>query len=275
MRIRGVMILVAAAGVALAVGGWAWRAYFSPTHRWLRTVRDPDAGIGRWEKSGRALGGADPWVSPEMAASALIGALQSPRWNVRADAAAVLGHGGKKAEGAIPALIAALHDPEESVRAGALRSLGLIITGGGRGRDEVIPALIGSLRDRAAWVRQTAATELGVIVKPGDREANAVIVPLRSLREDRSPAAKVSACWALTRLGLGRECIPTLLGALDDPEMTVRALAVGTLAELGPGPPEAIKALEARLEAEDNPIILKEVEKALLNLRGEVETPGP
>ena len=87
--------------------------------------------------------GKDPAISPELATAALIGTLEDPNWNVRGDAAAVLGQGGKAAEPAIPALIAALRDRHVVVRAGAAQSLGAIIAGGGRGREAVIPALIG------------------------------------------------------------------------------------------------------------------------------------
>jgi hypothetical protein len=146
---------------------------------------------------------------------------------------------------------------------------------GGRGREWVIPALIGALSDRAAWVRQTAALELGSIVKPGDRKAGAAVAALESRLVDPSPGVRVWACWSLTRLGRGRECIPVLIEALDESETTVRALAVATIADAGTGAAEAISALEARCRDEDNPIIRKEAEKALTYLRGGAESRGP
>jgi HEAT repeat protein len=274
VSIRVAMMLVVV-GVATAAGKWAWMAYFSPTHRWLRAIRDPDQGHVRWGIAGQALRGKDPAVSPELATAALIEALKDPNWNVRGDAAAVLGQGGSKAEPAIPALIAALRDREVEVRKGAAGSLGEIIAGGGQGREWVIPALIGALSDRAAWVRQTAALELGSIVKPGDREAGAVIAALQSRLVDPSAGVRVWACGSLTRLGRGRECIPVLIEALDESETTVRAIAVATLADAGTGAAEAISALEARRRDEDNPIIRKVAEKALTSLRGGAESRGP
>ena len=126
--------------------------------------------------------------------------------------------------------------------------------------------MIGTLSDRAAWVRETASLELGVIVKPGDQEAGITVGALELRLEDPSPGVRVSACWSLTRLGCGRECIPALIEALKESETPVRALAVATLAEVGSGAEVAIQALEARLRDEDNPIIRKEAEKALTSL---------
>jgi hypothetical protein len=91
---------------------------------------------------------------------------------------------------------------------------------------------------------------------------------------DPSPLVRVGACWCLTRLGRGRECIPALIEALDESETDVRALAVAALADAGTGASEAIPALEARLRDEDNAIIRKQVEKALTSLRGGAESRG-
>lgn len=55
-------------------------------------------------------------------------------------------------------------------------------------------------------------------------------------------------------------------------ETPVRALAVATLADAGTEAGEAIPALEAQLREEDNPIIRKELEKALTCLRGGAES---
>ena len=273
-RVRGLMILVAAAGVVSATGVWVWRAYFSPTDLWLRTIRDPSAMGRRWEFAARALRGQDPAVGPEMAVEALVGALSSPHWNVRADAAAALGQGGKRAQAAIPALISVLSDRNSSVRSGAARSLGKILVAGGQERQTVIPALIAALKDRYEWVRWTAAMELGRVVKPGDPEAVDVVAALRSRLADSRPRVRVWACWSLTRLGRGRESLPMLIASLKESEGETRILAVQTLADAGKEAAEAIPALEAQLRKEDNPIIVKEAERVLASLRGEAESRG-
>ncbi|MHC5539213.1 HEAT repeat domain-containing protein [Singulisphaera rosea] len=274
MSIRGAMWLVAVAGVTMGIGVWAWRSYFSPTHRWIRTIRDPDGGIGRWEYATRALRGRDPSVSPALATSALIDALRDSNWNVRSDAASVLGQGGKKAESAIPALIATLHDRRAMVRVGAMRSLAEITNDGGRGREEVITALIEALNDQGAFVRETAARELALVVKPGDPEADDAISALESRLVDQSPAVRVSASWCLTRLGHGHVCIPALVAALDDSETMVRSLAVATLGAVKPATAEAISAVEIRVRDEDNSYIREEAEKALMRLKGETKSSG-
>lgn len=271
VSIRGVMWLVALAGVTMGTGVWAWRSYFSPTHRWMRTIRDPDGGIGRWEYAKRALRGRDPSVSPALATSTLIDALRDSNWNVRSDAASVLGQGGKKAESAIPALIATLHDRRAMVRAGAVRSLEGIINDGGRGREEVIAALIGALTDQSVFVRQNAAMTLSSIIKTGDREADAAIAALESRLVDQSPAVRVSASWSLTRLGRGQECIPALIAALDESDTMVRSLATAALAAAKPGTAEAIDALEARIRDDDDSYIREQAEKALMRLKGETK----
>ncbi len=56
----------------------------------------------------------------------------------------------------------------------------------------------------------------------------------------------LAACFSLTRFGRGRECIPTLIEALDESDTDVRAIAALTLAAAGTAASEAIPALEAR-----------------------------
>lgn len=272
LSIRGVMVLTAVAAVALATGGWIWRSFFSPTHRWLRTVHDPDGGIGRWGIVMKALQGKDPAVSPELATSALIDALGDLDRNVRRDAASSLGLGARAAEPAVPALIAALHDPESEVRVGAARSLGGIIAAGGQGRERAIPALMEALGDRTYWVRQEAATALGLVVGAAEPEADDVSAALESRLADPKPIVRMSACWSLTRLGRVRRCLSVLIDGLQSPDMSARSLAVGTLADAGTVAAEAIPALEARLPIEDNAVILGEIEKLLARLQGEAES---
>ncbi len=262
LSLRGAMILVAAVGLVLGVGLLLWRAAFSPAERWLRVVRNPDSGF-RYETAQEALLGRNSWVSPEMATGALIAALKDPNWNVRSDAACVLGRGGKRAEAAVPALIETMGDREDFVRAAAARSLATIILDGGRGREQVILELIGALGDRKHRVRGSAAYGLGSLVRPGDPDAGATIAALRARLADESPAVRVAACWSLIRLGHPRECVPVLIGAIDDPATEVRAFAVSTLGDTGVGTAEVIRALEARVRDEDNAIIQGEAQKAL------------
>ena len=113
-----------------------------------------------------------------------------------------------------------------------------------------------------------------MIVKPGDPEVGAALAALESRLVNPSPGVRVSACWSLTRLGRGRECIPVLIEALKESKTEVRALAVATLADAGTGAAEAIAALEARLREEDNSIIREMAEKALAPLRGGAESRG-
>jgi hypothetical protein len=65
-----------------------------------------------------------------------------------------------------------------------------------------------------------------------------------------------------------------LIEALKESETEVRALAVATLADAGTGAEAAIRALEVRLRDEDNPIIRKVAEKALISLWGGAESRG-
>lgn len=269
LSVRGLMVLIAVCGVLIASGLWTWREYFSPRHRWLRTIRDENAGIGRWEVAGRALTGRDPAVSPEMATAALIGALKDSHWNVRADAANSLSRGGRAADRAIPALIDALNDHEVSVRGSTARTLGWIIADGGRGRDRVIPALIASLRDVNPGIRATAAMSLGQIVKPADPGSGFVADALEQCLEDPKRSVRIHACWPLCRLGRGATCVPVLMEGLRDPDVSIRAMTVQLLAEAGPTARRAIPKLEALVRDEPNKIILNEALKTLTYLRSD------
>jgi NADH dehydrogenase len=113
----------------------------------------------------------------------LIQALNDDDWQVRHQAALVLGAIGPEAKAAVPALIAALDDDDKYFRSHAATALGKI----GPEARAAVPALIEALKDRDEDVRRAAAAALGEI-GPEARQAVAALVEL--LRDPRKPVRK-------------------------------------------------------------------------------------
>jgi NADH dehydrogenase len=113
----------------------------------------------------------------------LIQALNDDEWQVRNQAAVVLGAIGPEAKAAVPALMDVLQDDDKYFRSHGATALGKI----GREARAAVPALIKVLKDEDEDVRREAAAALGRI-GPEAREA---VGPLLELFKDpRKPVRK-------------------------------------------------------------------------------------
>lgn len=268
LSLRTMLVLIALCAIMIQVGAWVWRSYFSPTHRWLRTIQDDNGAGARFLVGAEAVLGKDPNISPSFAVTALIGALKSPHENVRADATANLGQGGAEALRAIPALIAALNDSSRWVRGGAVASLGRFASEHGDIREQLIPHLLKAMDDPAYNVRYVAADQLGRIIRSSDPIRSRVIEALAAQLEDPNTELRVQVCWALARLGRGDMTVPALVAALDDGRPIVRALAVQYLEDIGPEAELAIPAVAAMVRREQTSWIRKAAVKTLVWIGG-------
>lgn len=97
-------------------------------------------------------------------------------------------------------------------------------------RDEAVTVLLALLRDCSADTRETAAEALGKI---GDQTA---ALPVADLLSDESATVRRAAARAVGRLGASSRdnVIPRLLGALADPQESVRQAAILAIGELEP-----------------------------------------
>jgi HEAT repeat protein len=144
-------------------------------------------------------GNHDDVTSPgELAASALVaigsrayapvaGALKSPAWIARRNAAWTLG--ALDDERAVAALIDALRDPEAAVRAQVAWALGALDA------NAAVPALVSALKDPDASVRRQAAWALGAI---GDKRAIDGLIPAL---KDEDAGVRRQAAWAIGAIG--------------------------------------------------------------------------
>jgi len=202
-----------------------------------------------------------PWISR---------LLDSPNKHVRSAAASALGRIGHPAAQA--ALMAMVEDPEPLVRATAARALGQIGTLYGSKQ------LVLMLKDPSPLVRSLAASGLGEsrypdavpdLAKMAGTASPSVERPLRMGGVYGRP--EQAAVRALGRIG-GTEAVAVLLEALESPSWLLRATAAEALGEAGAATPEAVEALEKRL---DDPINLVRA-RALLSLEtlGKTFPPG-
>jgi HEAT repeat protein len=131
-----------------------------------------------------------------------------------------------------------------------------------------IPPLVRSLADPAVEVRIEAARSLGPATSAAaqtdsDGEyVSVAIAALMSLLEDREPAARIAAVYALGSIAASRNptgvihpqtVVGALAAMLGDPDATVRASTIASLGVAGPvAAPEPPPALFAALDDESS-----------------------
>jgi NADH dehydrogenase len=113
----------------------------------------------------------------------LIDGLKDDDWQIRNQAAVVLGTIGPAAKAAVPALVDALQDEDKYLRTHAAGALGKI----GPDAKAAVPALIRALRDNEEDVRREVAAALGHI-GPDAKEALPALVEL--FNDPRKPVRK-------------------------------------------------------------------------------------
>jgi HEAT repeat protein len=161
--------------------------------------------------------------------------LKSRNADQRDKAAHALTTFGPQAKAAVPALAEALKDSETYVRQRAAFALGQI----GPGAASALPALADVLRnDKQELVRVTAAYAMGRI------GLQAKFVP--DLLEACKGVAGENARAALRQIGPGpdgKAAVPALIKALEDEKWWVRAIAAECLGRVGPEAGAAVPAL--------------------------------
>jgi len=155
----------------------------------------------------------------------LITALRDPESQVRATAAAALGHYGSHAESAIPALVAALDDENWFVGCQAGESLGSM-----RGlQTKVLPPLLARVADskpHRSWCAVKALQGLG----PDAAAAIPVLVKQLSVEDANVRSA---ACDTLGSIGAAAKvAVPELTAALADSNQWVRKAASDALPKI-------------------------------------------
>jgi HEAT repeat protein len=163
LRFRTLLALVA----CFAVGCWVWVNYFSPTHRWYRTIRsDQESGL-RWEAASRAIKGEVPGVSRAEAISALRSALTDPSPRIRQTSAHTLGQlRGPEALMVVPSLALVCKDADDMARYLAVQSLCAIATRETEARPIAVPVLLEALKDRRSNIRLESAVHLVLMGRP-------------------------------------------------------------------------------------------------------------
>jgi HEAT repeat protein len=178
---------------------------------------------------------------------------------LRSGAARALELMGPKAKTALPALGQALWDEDANISMRA--SFALASIGG-----ETVPQLIRGLEAPNLYTRLYAIHGLSRI----GADAHQAIPALISVLDDKSLQIAEQASHALSRIGPAS--VPKLIPVLKHPRATVRALAAGALAEMGPPAREACPQLIEALRGERDAMVRKRVIEALGKVRPSADT---
>ena len=138
----------------------------------------------------------------------------------------------------VPELAAMLKGGDVGAQALAARKLGAM-------GQEVVPPLLILMGEKDPGVRARACVVLG---RTGERGRDAIPALTRALGDDE-PSVGRCAAWALSKIGqLASE---PLLEKCKDKDPAVKALAIWSLAEIYPQPPEAVSLFAKALRADD------------------------
>ena len=150
-------------------------------------------------------------------------------------------------------LIQVLSDVDPIIRDCAVGALvnfwRTIIALGYTGSDEqTVEVLLQALNHDDPWVRRSAAIALGVIKQPAD-----VIVPaLVGKLDDEAWEGRKYSIGSLGRIGPpAKDAVPALIKVLEGPNRHLRFSATWALVQIGT--PEALAAVQAAIEAFDDP----------------------
>ncbi|MHC4399851.1 MAG: HEAT repeat domain-containing protein [Planctomycetota bacterium] len=209
-----------------------------------------------------ALAEIGPPVVPK-----IVSALGNEDPAVRAGAAFVLNHLGRRAKAAVPAMIRPLKDDDPIVRRAIAGALGKA----GRTADafKVANALIGVLQDEDFVVRAGAAESLGLL---GPAAQAAVPQLSLLLMTDEETWPQSASAEALGRIGPA--ATTQLIIALGHPEAEVRCLAAKALVRIGPDAKLANAALIRCLE-DDDPAVRVRAAFALWTIDGQLDRAMP
>jgi len=155
-------------------------------------------------------------IGPQAAAAvpALAKLLKDSRVYLQEEAAEALAKVGPKARPAIPALLVALNDGlSERVRGYAARALAKI----GPEADRAYPVLLKSFKRQRGWPRLCIIEALHGI-RPGNKQALPLLIEALGDGDGRVTAAAAKAL-----LGYGKESVPDLRRAAEDPALEPRA----------------------------------------------------
>ena len=165
--------------------------------------------------------------------------LEDEDYNVRRTAAEALWKLGPEAEPAIPALIRALRKDEDGDVSGRAQRVLVAI-----GEPSVEP-LVGVLRHEDKSVRIKAAYSLGQL-RDKAKAARPVLI---ELLKDKNYTGNWRLDQAIT--GQGKDFIPDLIMAMDDPDFVVQMRVAGVLSRFGPDGKAAVPVLIEALDHKD------------------------
>ena len=173
----------------------------------------------------------------------LIKELKHRKAKVRANAAMALFNPPNAVKGAVPALIPLLQDEDATVRANAIYSLGCIGESSKNAKPIIVPALIQALH-RDARICANVATALMRIGTPEAIKAAEGAVPtLIQALQDPDIQVRANAIYALDSIGEStKDAVPALILLLKDLNEDVRIHAANALRQIGTS--EALKAVK-------------------------------
>ena len=201
----------------------------------------------------------------------LIKELKHRKAKVRANAAGELFNPSNAVKGAVPALIPLLQDEDATVRSNAIYSLGCIGESSKNAKPIIVPALIQALHQDARICANVATALMRIGTPEAIKAAEGAVPTLIQALQDPDVQVRANAIYALDSIVCAldfigestKDAVPDLILLLKDLNEDVRIHAARALGQIGSK--DAVSALTQALQGQDEDVCIHAVQAIRAN----------